>query len=160
MKLLAIDPGIEKLGYAIFEKKVNGSVSFQFITSGLIKTSKNLPQGKRLQHIFDELMLITNENTIEQVVMEQLFFFKNAKTIIPVAQAQGVVELLSAQKDIPLSYLTPLEIKEIVTGYGNADKKSVKKMLDLTLKESLDVADDDESDAIACGLAYCYLNKF
>jgi crossover junction endodeoxyribonuclease RuvC len=160
MKLLAIDPGVEKLGYSVFEKKVNGSVTFDYISSGLIKTSKTLSQSKRLQHIFDELLQIINENEVEHIVMERLFFFKNAKTVIPVAQAQGVIELLSAQKDISLSYLTPLEIKEIVTGYGNADKKAVKKMLDLTFKETINVADDDESDAIACGLAYCYLNKF
>ncbi|HRN71010.1 MAG TPA: crossover junction endodeoxyribonuclease RuvC [Candidatus Woesebacteria bacterium] len=157
MKLLAIDPGVEKVGYALFEKKVNGTVSFQYLSSGLIKTSKTLEQGKRLEHIFNELKILIDENSIKQVVMERLFFFKNAKTVIFVAQAQGIIELLSAQYTIPLTYLTPLQIKEIITGYGKADKKAVQKMIDLTLKQEITVADDDESDAIACGLAFCFL---
>lgn len=160
MKLLAIDPGVEKVGYSIFEQKVNGSVTFQYITSGLIKTSKTLEHGKRLQHIYEELTSLIDEHLIESVAMERLFFFKNAKTVISVAQAQGVIELLAASKNLPLTYLTPLQIKEIITGYGKADKKAVRKMIDLTLKEEIAIEDDDQSDAIACGLAYCFLHKY
>lgn len=160
MKLLAIDPGVEKVGYSVFDKKINGSVTFNYIASGLIKTSKSLEQGKRLEHIFNELNSLVTEHTIENIVMERLFFFKNAKTIISVAQAQGVIELVAATKQLSLTYLTPLEIKEIITGYGRADKKAVRKMIDLTLKEKIKIEDDDQSDAIACGLAYCYLNKY
>lgn len=159
MKLLAIDPGFEKVGYSIFETKTK-DFPFRYITSGLIKTSKTLEHGKRLEHIFNELKLIIDSNTIETVAMEQLFFFKNAKTVINVAQAQGVIELLTATNNIPLTYLTPLQIKEIITGYGKADKQAVRKMIDLTLKQEIKIEDDDQSDAIACGLAYCFLNKY
>ncbi len=159
MTILAIDPGVEKVGYSVFDKTVNGSVHFKYITSGLIKTSKTLEHGKRLEHIYNELSSYVNEFKIETIAMERLFFFKNAKTVISVAQAQGVVELLAAKNNIPLMYLTPLEIKEIITGYGRADKKAVRKMIDLTLKEEIKILDDDQSDAIACGLAYCYLNN-
>lgn len=159
MKLLAIDPGFEKVGYSIFETKTK-EFPFKYITSGLIKTSKTLQHRKRLEHIFEELKLLIDEFKIESVVMEQLFFFKNAKTVINVAQAQGVIELLAATNNIELTYLTPLQIKEIITGYGKADKQAVKKMLDLTLQQDIKVEDDDQSDAIACGLAYCFLNKY
>jgi crossover junction endodeoxyribonuclease RuvC len=93
------------------------------------------------------------------IVIERLFFFKNQKTVISVGQAQGVILLLAAQENISLTYLTPLQIKSIITGYGNADKKSVQKMLGLLMKEKLPKCEDDQSDAIACGLAYCYLNQ-
>lgn len=159
MIILAIDPGVEKVGYSIFEKTVNGSVHFKYITSGLIKTSKTLAHGKRLEHIYNELSSYVTEYHVETIAMERLFFFKNAKTVIAVAQAQGVIELLAANNNVPLMYLTPLEIKEIITGYGRADKKAVRKMIDLTLKEEIKILDDDQSDAIACGLAYCYLNN-
>lgn len=159
MKLLAIDPGFEKVGYSVFETKTKES-PFKYITSGLIKTSKTLEHGKRLEHIFNELKLIIDTNDIETVAMEQLFFFKNAKTVINVAQAQGVIELLAATNNISLTYLTPLQIKEIITGYGKADKQAVRKMIDLTLKQDIKIEDDDQSDAIACGLAYCFLNRY
>jgi len=159
MFILAIDPGIEKVGYSVFEQILNGSTPFKYITSGLIKTLKATKHEKRIQQIYDELSVMVKRYHAQLIVMEQLFFFKNAKSIIGVAQAQGVVELLAAHKNIPLQYLTPLQIKETITGYGRADKKSVHKMLELTLKEDMKIKDDDQSDAIACGLAYCFLNK-
>lgn len=75
------------------------------------------------------------------------------------AHAQGVIVLLAAQHNIPVTYLTPLQIKQTVSGDGASDKKSVLKMLRLQMKEDLIVEDDDQSDAIACGLAYCYLHR-
>lgn len=159
MIILAIDPGVEKVGFSIFDKTATIQTSFKYITSGLIKTLKSLSHGKRLEQIYSELTKIAEDHKVGQLVMEQLFFFKNAKTVISVAQAQGVIELLAAKKNIPLLYLPPLQIKQILTGYGNADKQSVRKMIDLTLTEKIDIKDDDQSDAIACGLAYCYINE-
>ena len=73
--------------------------------------------------------------------------------------AQGAIQILAAQNNISVELLTPLQIKQIITGYGNADKKSVQKMLALTLNLKKEIVQDDEADAIACGLAYCYINK-
>ena len=92
------------------------------------------------------------------MIVEQLFFFKNQKTFIRVAQAQGVALLLAAQNKIRVKFLTPLQIKQTVTGYGKADKKSIQKMIKLELQ--IDIKQDDEADAIACGLAYIYINKY
>lgn len=154
--ILAIDPGIEKVGYAFFEKK---NKDFSYITSGLIKTKKSQLHEKRLLEIYNALSTLITKYHPKSMVMEQLFFFKNQKTVIGVAQAQGAIQLLAAQHQLPLTYLTPLVIKQTITGYGNSDKKSVLKMLKLTLKQEIVVEDDDQSDAIACGLAYCYLNR-
>ncbi len=154
--ILSIDPGFEKVGYAFFEKK---GPDFSFVTSGLIKTKKTLAHEKRLLQIYEELSMLIRKHKPSSVVIEQLFFFKNQKTVISVAQAQGIIVLLAAQNKIPLTYLTPLQIKQTITGYGNADKKSVLKMIQIILKDKIVVEDDDQSDAIACGLAYCYLNR-
>jgi crossover junction endodeoxyribonuclease RuvC len=159
MKLIAIDPGVEKIGYSIFDKINNSTLNSTFIASGLIKTDKKTEHHIRLQEIYDHLKTLIELYKPELMVVEQLFFFKNAKTVIKVAQAQGVVFLLAAQYNISLKLLTPLQIKQFITGYGNADKKAVHKMLELHLKEKLNVLDDDQSDAIACGLAYCFLNE-
>ncbi len=154
--ILSIDPGIEKVGYAFFEKK---GPDFSFKTSGLIKTKKSDTHEQRLLEIYTSLEKLIKKYQPSSVVIEQLFFFKNQKTVISVAQAQGVIVLLAAQNKIPLTYLTPLQIKQTITGYGNADKKSVLKMIRIILKENIVIEDDDQSDAIACGLAYCYLNR-
>lgn len=145
MIILSIDSGIEKTGYAIFKNK-------KYVTSALIKTSKNKSTEIRLEEIYFQLKTIFNKYKPEILVVEQLFFFKNQKTFIRVAQSQGVALLLAAQNKIKVEFLTPLQIKQTVTGYGQADKKSVQKMLKLELQ--IDIKQDDEADAVACGLAY------
>ncbi len=156
MVILSIDPGFDKLGYAFFDKE--GS-NFTYKFSGLIQTHKAFNHEYRLEKVYSQLRSLVEINKPEIIVLEQLFFFKNAKTVIKVAQAQGVILLLAGQEKIPIKFLTPLQIKQIITGYGNADKKSVSKMLSLLMKEKLPKCEDDQSDAIACGLAYCYLNE-
>jgi len=92
------------------------------------------------------------------MVLESLYMFKNQKTVLKVSQAIGVIELAGAIHNLPIVRLTPLQIKQIVTGYGTADKQSVLKMIGLTLADKIVIKDDDQADAVACGLAYCYQN--
>ncbi len=159
MIILAIDPGFDKVGFALFEKKINGTISTNYLVSGTIRTDKLDLHEKRLEKVYNSLEELVKKYQPELIVIEQIFFFKNAKTVIKVSQAQGVMLLLAAQKNITVKFLTPLQIKQIITGYGTADKKSVQKMLELQLKKTFANIEDDESDAIACGLAYCYLNE-
>lgn len=150
MKILAIDCGIEKNGFAIFENN-------KYITSGLIKTNKNKKDQVRLKDLYDSLNKIVDKYKPDHIVLEQLFFFKNLKTAIRVSQAQGVIILISAQKNIPLSFLTPLQVKQTITGYGKADKKSIQKMLKIEL--NLDIKQDDEADAVALGFSYFLISS-
>lgn len=150
MIILAIDSGIEKTGYAIFKGK-------NYLTSALILTSKNESTEKRLVKIYSELKKIIQKYKPRTIILERLFFFKNQKTAINVAQAQGVALLIAAQNEIGIEFLTPLQIKEIITGFGRADKKAVQKMI--RLETGINIKQDDEADAVACGLAYCHLHK-
>jgi len=150
MIILSIDSGIERTGYAIFKNK-------KYVTSALIKTSKSLPTEIRLDQIYLKLNNIFKKYKPDVMVLEQLLFFKNQKTFIRVAQAQGIAMLLAAQNKIKVEFLTPLQIKQIITGYGQADKKSVQKMIKLTTE--IEITQDDEADAVACGLAYIYLGR-
>lgn len=151
MIILSIDSGIERTGYAVFK-------DLQYVNSGLVKTLKTHAQEKRLEEIYNSIQKIVRDYQPDKIVLERLFFFKNQKTVITVSQAQGVIMLLAAQNNIPVEFLTPLQIKSIITGYGKADKKAVQKMITLTLAIP-PIKQDDQADAVACGLAYCYLNK-
>ncbi len=156
MIVLAIDPGIEKIGYSIFESQKS---LHNLIGHGLIKTDRKDKDELRLLRLYEKIDKLIIKYSPDVIACEKIFLFKNHKTIVPVDQSQGIVMLAAAQNNITLQFLTPLQIKQTITGYGNADKKSVHKMLSLILKSDIKVADDDESDAIACGLAYCYLSK-
>ena len=156
MKILSIDPGYDKVGYAIFEVNKKAIRDFTFITSDLIKTNNADSHELRLKQVYDELDDIIKKHDIKELVIEQLFVFKNAKTVIKVAQSLGVIELVGAHNNLIIHRLTPLQIKQAVTGNGTADKQSVQKMIRLELGDKITFKDDDESDAVACGLAYIY----
>jgi len=156
MIILAFDPGIGRTGYALFKKKAKETA---YISSGMIETAKTTEKKDRLLVIFNECEKIIKKHRPEIVVFEKLFFFKNQKTVISVAQAQGVIITVAAKNNLKVESLSPLQIKETVTGYGRADKKAIKKMIQITTKIKIDKMIDDEIDAIACGLAYCQLNK-
>jgi len=153
MNILSIDPGVERTGFAIFE--LTGPRVFRFVDCGLIKTGKNTPLQERIQSIYNSLLQIIKCHRPERLIMERLFFASNQKTAIMVAQAQGAMLLLAAQQSMPVTFLTPLQIKEIVTGDGQADKKTVQKMLALELLKGKKIVQDDTADAVACGFAYC-----
>lgn len=157
MIIMSIDPGIDRVGYAFFAKK--SSSDYKYLTSGLIQTEKKNKPEQRLFKIYSALKVLTAKHKPKLLIMERIFFFKNQKTIVAVGQAQGTIMLLAAEHDMPVIFMTPLEIKQIVTGYGQSDKKSVQKMLQITLGLAKELKQDDQADAIACGYAYCCINQ-
>jgi crossover junction endodeoxyribonuclease RuvC len=150
--ILAVDPGYDKLGYALFECS---SPSPKLVKSGLIKTHRKAEHLDRLTQIVREVERLLASYDVCGISMEDLFFTKNAKTVIKVAQVQGVIYALAARHSLPVEIISPRQIKLAVTGNGAADKDAVWKMLKLQLRIGVLTADDDESDAIACGFAYC-----
>jgi len=156
MIILAIDSGIERTGYAFFDKSAS---KIKLISSGLVKTSKSLSHELRLNKIYSEIEDLLNKYKPQIMILEKIFFFKNQKTIVNVSHAQGVLLLLAAKRKMKVEFLTPLQIKQTLTGYGRADKKAVQKMINLTVKLDKPIIQDDEADAIACGLSYYYLNR-
>lgn len=149
MKLIAIDPGYDKCGFALFE---SGSPP-EYIDSGLIKTVKTDTPPQRLLQLSETLKHVLDKHKPEYMIVERLFFSKNTTTALGVSQAVGVLYLAAAQHHMPVYEITPNEIKSIVCGDGKADKYAVQKMLWLQMGKEIKIADDDESDAIACGFA-------
>jgi len=152
MIILAIDPGVERFGIAILTKKKDGTIACEM--SDTIITPKTSTQSARIGLIYKKISVICSTFRLNQIVLERLFFAKNVKTAISVAQVQGVVHLLGHQLGIPVTELAPNVIKSAVTGYGMADKAAVKKMIDLQVNLPKKKRLDDEYDAIACGFAY------
>lgn len=156
MYFLATDSGLEKTGFCLFKIIKN---SFNIVDFGLIKTEKKLSIEKRLIKIYQELEKLINVYKPKILILEQLFFNSNKKTLISIAQAQGVLITLAGQKNLKVKFLTPLEIKQTVTGYGRADKEQVRKMVKLILPTIKLPKSDDIIDAVACGLSFFYLKN-
>lgn len=151
MKILGIDPGMAIVGYGLIE--VEGD-NITLLASGSIQTDKTLSDSKRLLEIFNDLSTIVDKYKPECASVENLFFFKNQKTVIPVAEARGVILTVLEKFNIPTFSYTPMEVKQVLTGYGRADKKEVEQMVKLTLQTDNLPKLDDTVDAIA--IAICH----
>jgi crossover junction endodeoxyribonuclease RuvC len=152
MKILGIDPGMAIVGYAMIEYDEKNEI--KLLTSGSIQTDKKLSDSKRLLEIYNDLSEIVKKYKPDCVSVEQLFFFKNQKTIIPVAEARGVILMVLEKYGIPIYSYTPMEVKQVLTGYGRADKKEVEQMVRLSLGTETLPKLDDTVDAIA--IAICH----
>ncbi|MFC1663544.1 crossover junction endodeoxyribonuclease RuvC [Patescibacteria group bacterium] len=156
MIIIGIDPGIATTGYGIIKKIKKGKVknNVKCLGYGLIKTTPSFPMPERLQKINNELSRLIKKFQPNILAVENVYFFKNLKTIIPVSQAKGVILLTAAKNKIPVFQFAPLEIKATVTGIGRAEKIIVQKNVRriLKLKEPLKL--DDAADALAVALTY------
>ena len=129
MKILGIDPGMAIVGYGMIGVEND---NIELLTSGSIQTDKKKSDSKRLLEIYNDLSEIVEKYKPDCASVEQLFFFKNQKTIIPVAEARGVILTVLEKYNIPTYSYTPMEVKQVLTGYGRADKKEVEQMVRLT----------------------------
>ncbi|HNW09115.1 MAG TPA: crossover junction endodeoxyribonuclease RuvC [bacterium] len=152
--ILGIDPGLADTGYGIISEE-KGKITL--LTCGSIKTPARVPLTKRLEIIARELKKIIKDYQPDKAGIEQLFFCNNAKTAIAVGQARGVALLIISQHKIPLFEYTPLQVKQAVTGYGQADKKQIQQMVKLILNLETVPKPDDAADAVA--IAICALNN-
>jgi crossover junction endodeoxyribonuclease RuvC len=160
MLSLGVDPGTETTGYGIVSEDDAGVL--KAVCYGVIKTSKNNSAGSRLQNIYKELSNIIFLNRPDQAAVEKLFFQKNVTNAIAVGQARGVILLSIFDSNLEVSEYTPNEVKQCVTGYGNADKRQVQEMVRVLLDLPSIPKPDDAADALAiaiCHLRYTRINS-
>ncbi len=150
MKILGIDPGMAIVGYGLIEYE-NDKITLE--TSGSIQTDKKLTDAQRLLEIYNDLSTIIEKYKPDFASIEKLFFFKNQQTIIPVAEARGVILTVLQKYNILFAEYKPLEVKQVRTGYGRATKKEVEQRVQLVLNTDLPKL-DDTVDAIA--IAICH----
>ena len=139
------------VGYGLIEVE---SESIRLLASGSIQTDKKLTDSKRLLEIYNDLTTIVKKYEPDCASIEELFFFKNQKTVIPVAEARGVILTVLETFNIPMFGYTPMEVKQVLTGYGRAGKKEVEQMVRITLGDTKLPKLDDTVDAIA--IAICH----
>ncbi|MCA9366170.1 crossover junction endodeoxyribonuclease RuvC [Candidatus Kaiserbacteria bacterium] len=149
MRVLGIDPGYERLGLAVVEK-VDGHDTVVFSTC--VQTDKELPFCDRLLAIGNELESVITTYKPECVGVETLFFNKNQKTAVAVAEARGVIEYVARRAGCVVQEFGPQEVKVAMTGYGNSDKRAVIDMVRRLVRDVPEKALDDEYDAIAVGV--------
>lgn len=151
MKILGIDPGTATTGFGIIEVADHETRAIDY---GVISTHKDLPMPERLAELHRDLNKLIKTHRPDSCVVEQLFFARNVTTAITVGQARGVVLLAAAQAELEIAEYTPLQVKQAVTGYGQATKKQVQEMVKTILGLKEIPKPDDAADALAIALTH------
>lgn len=152
MKILGIDPGTGRVGWALVELDKGKE---RLIECGCFETTVNSALPTRLEKVYDFIKQLVLEHKPDESAVEDLFFATNAKTAISVGMSRGVIILALQQGKVPSFDYAPLKIKMAVTGYGKADKKQVQMMVKQILKLPEIPKPDDAADAVAVALTHC-----
>lgn len=157
MIILGIDPGTAIMGYGAVDCDRG---QLQVMDYGCFKTEKGLLMADRLVYLGDKVVSLIQDIQPDVLAIEELFFFKNNKTVISVGQARGMVMFLGRKAGVEVREYTPLQVKQAVTGYGRADKKQVQIMVKEILKLSIIPKPDDVADALAVAICCSSSIKF
>lgn len=153
MIILGIDPGYAIVGWGVIEYTSN---RFTVVDYGAVTTEAGTPFNDRLKAVYDGIDSIMKRYFPEALSIEKLFYNTNAKTVIDVAQARGVINLAAVQNNIPIFEYTPLQVKQSVVGYGRAEKKQVQEMTRVILKLAKIPKPDDTADALAMAICHAH----
>jgi len=152
--VLGIDPSLTCTGYAFLEFSIN---QFKFIDYGTIETQSKQNLPIRLAKIFNSISILIEKNKPQEVAVEDIFFSKNAKSALLIGQARGVLLVAASSRNLPVAEYTPREIKMAVSGYGNASKEQIRRMVLSQVHLKNNNIKYDVSDA--CAVAICHFHR-
>ena len=151
--VLGIDPGTATTGYGVVGQTTRGD--YTLLACGVIRTLPETPMPLRLRELYLDVQNLIGEFNPNEVAVEKLFFGKNVTNAISVGQARGVVLVVAALRDLHVAEYTPAEVKQAISGYGNAEKRQMQEMVQRTLNLPEPPRPDDAADGVA--IALCHL---
>ena len=149
MRVIGIDPGTATTGFGVIDILKNKPY---YVSAGVIVTDKKLSDSERLLEIADSIKKLIKRFKPQVLVLEKVFFSKNVKTAITVAQARGAILVIAENSKLKILECSPQDVKMSVTGYGRADKKQIQKMVQTLLNLKSIPKPDDAADALAAAL--------
>tara|TARA_B100000700_G_scaffold260700_1_gene296266 strand:+ start:658 stop:1170 length:513 start_codon:yes stop_codon:yes gene_type:complete len=154
VKILSIDPGLRKTGFAVIERKETQDAN-KALTFGVIRNPQKALQSSCLVNIRNELTTIIEKYKPDECAVESVIYVQSYKTAITMGAARAAAIIAAASNGIPVYEYAPKRIKQAVVGKGAAKKEQVAFMIRsiLSLKET---PTPDAADAIAVGLAHIY----
>ncbi|MDR1630691.1 MAG: crossover junction endodeoxyribonuclease RuvC [Oscillospiraceae bacterium] len=153
MRILGIDPGYATVGWGVVDYQSN---RFSVVDYGAITTPAGMDFSCRLERVFDDVCAIAERYKTEAMAIEKLFYNTNAKTVIDVSQARGVIVLAGHKNGMEVFEYTPLQVKQSVVGYGRAEKKQVQEMTRIILALEKIPKPDDTADALAMAICHAH----
>ncbi len=155
MRILGIDPGLDRTGWALVSKNRPGLPLLE--SCGLLHTDSGLELQERLENIFTSLRSVIEKEKPDCLAIEEIFFMKAAYSVAATIQARGVILLAAQLSGCRIKTYNPRTVKMTLTGNGNAAKAQMQRMAQLLLKLKTVPKPDDIADAIA--IALCHMRK-
>ena len=156
MRILGIDPGYGIVGFGIIDYE---NSNYKVVDYGVVETPKQEDIAVRLALIYEAIGKLIETYKPNQVAIEELFYFKNQTTVIPVAEARGVILLSAIHSCGEIFEYTPLQIKQALTGNGRAEKAQVQFMVKAILGLEKVPKPDDAADALAVAICHANFNQ-
>lgn len=150
MKVLGLDPGYGRLGWALVEKRGSGFKAGAF---GVFETPASSPFSARLAAVHSFVTELCRSHSPEEAAVELLYFSKNVKTALLVAQARGVLLVALEQAGVKVAEVSPQHVKLALTGHGAAGKSQVQAMVQRLLGLKAIPQPDDAADALGLAMA-------
>ena len=155
MIVIGIDPGYAITGWAVLNNKSNKIEAIDYGAFQIPKKELYI----RMIEICDGLDEIIDKYKPTEVAIEKIFFNKNVKTAIDVAQIRGAIALSLKRKGLEIFDYTPLQVKQAIVGYGRAEKMQIQNMIKILLNLKEVPKPDDVADALAIGVCHCNSSK-
>ncbi|HPI67066.1 MAG TPA: crossover junction endodeoxyribonuclease RuvC [bacterium] len=154
--ILGLDPGYALTGWGVLKKE---GQKLALIEAGCFTSDKSLPHPERLWQLSQKINALIKKYQPNLLAIEELFFFKNLKTALKVAEARGVILAAAHSQKIPIQEFTPLQIKQALVGYGRADKNQIQQMVKVVLNLKKIITPDDAADAVAVAITCAHQIK-
>ncbi len=158
MRVLGIDPGISCTGYAVLDQNDDGIVSL--VELGVIRTVPADPLPKRLKTIYEGVEEVINSLEPGHLAVETVFVGRNVQSALKLGQARGTAIVAAARSGLDVLEFSPREVKQNITGNGNASKEQVQFMVTSILKLTKVPKPNDAADAVAIALSFIQTYKF
>jgi crossover junction endodeoxyribonuclease RuvC len=158
MIVIGIDPGTAITGYGLVQERSDGQI--EAVAYGVVTTPAKMPLPERLQMIYHGLVAVVDKHAPERAAVEKLLFGRNVTTAMSVGQARGVALLALVNSGLAIAEYTPMEVKQAVAGYGNADKTQVQEMVKLLLGLDDIPRPDDAADALAVAITHLHVARY
>ncbi|MEX0878079.1 MAG: crossover junction endodeoxyribonuclease RuvC [Candidatus Spechtbacterales bacterium] len=154
--VLGIDPGTARMGYGVINYK-NPDISC--VEYGVLETETKTEEALRLKDLYKGLNNLIHKHNPDVVAIEDIFYFKNQKTLVQVSQARGIALLAATNNGKKCYSFTPLQVKQAVVGYGQAEKHQVQEMVKAILHLEDTPKPDDAADALAVAISCAHSLK-
>ena len=155
IRILGVDPGSRVVGFALLEsiKSVAiGPRDWRVVDAGVLRAPTELSMPERIGALHEAMFDLVCELKPTHAAVEKTFHGVNSSSTIKMGEARGALVSAISRCRVPVTELTPAEIKRLVGGSGAATKEHVSQSLQSLLGFQRGSLPLDASDAVAIAL--------